>query len=177
MSKEPPDKRPKLNKNDADLWKAMMRDVKPMPGATFIEASEEKEKQTQTVREQIIIPKVEQPKSVSQSKEIDRRTFDKLRKGKLDIESTLDLHGMSQSEAHSALNRFIVSAHNNGKRCVLVITGKGRVSQGGGVLRQKVPHWLHEGKLGKIVLQETPAHAKDGGAGALYVYLRRNRNT
>ena len=106
---------------------------------------------------------------------IDRRTTERLRRGKLAIEARLDLHGRFQEDAHGALNRFIVDSAGAGRRVVLVITGKGRVSEGGGVLRKNVPHWLRLAPCGPLVLAAVPAQPQHGGSGALYVMLRRKR--
>lgn len=106
---------------------------------------------------------------------IDRRTAERLRRGKLPIEARLDLHGRFQDEAHHALNAFITGSAAAGRRVVLVITGKGRVSEGGGVLRRSVPQWLRLPPCAVHVLAVMPAQPQHGGAGALYVMLRRKR--
>ena len=106
---------------------------------------------------------------------IDRRTADRLRRGRLAIEARLDLHGSFQDDAHRALNEFIVRSAASGRRVVLVITGKGRVSEGGGVLRRNVPHWLRLAPCAPHVLAVVPAQPQHGGSGALYVMLRRKR--
>jgi len=106
---------------------------------------------------------------------LDRRTAEKLRRGRLEIEARLDLHGMTQEEAHRALARFIHRAQENGVRMVLVITGKGSATGGGGVLRAAVPRWLNEAGLRPCILSFTWAQPKDGGSGALYLLLRRRR--
>lgn len=112
---------------------------------------------------------------------MDRRRFDTLRRGRMDPEARLDLHGMTAERAHGALTSFILGAHATGLRLVLVITGKGRApeqeffSQRHGILRHNVPHWLAAPPLGVRVLQVAPAHRKHGGGGAYYVYLRRQR--
>ncbi|MGR3569681.1 MAG: Smr/MutS family protein [Pseudooceanicola nanhaiensis] len=113
---------------------------------------------------------------------MDRKAHDKLKRGKLKPEARIDLHGMTQDRAHSALTGFVLRAHREDKRLVLVITGKGRDSDEGdimpvrrGVLRHQVPHWLSVPPLSGIVLQVTPAHLRHGGGGAYYVYLRRHR--
>lgn len=111
---------------------------------------------------------------------MDRRRFDKLRRGRLDPEARIDLHGMTLAVAQPALTRFVLQAQGAGKRLVLVITGKGR--EGGpdaplpvrpGALRHNVPHWLHMPPLNGVVLQVRPAHRRHGGDGAYYVYLRK----
>jgi DNA-nicking Smr family endonuclease len=95
-----------------------------------------------------------------------------LRRGQIRPESKLDLHGMTQIEAHAALASFIRGARASGHRCVLIVTGKGSMLSGG-VLRREVPRWLEEPRLRGAVLDVNEAHSKDGGAGALYVLLRR----
>jgi DNA-nicking Smr family endonuclease len=105
---------------------------------------------------------------------LDRRSAEKLRRGELRLEARLDLHGMTQDEAHRALAGFVVRAQEAGKRCILVITGKGS-GERGGVLRAAVPRWLGEAPLRGRVLATAPAQPRDGGAGALYVLLRRRR--
>lgn len=100
--------------------------------------------------------------------------YRKLTRGGFPIEARLDLHGHKQHEAMDTLTTFIKSNHSKGKRCVIVITGKGRLT-GSGVLRQKVPEWLAGGHLKQLVLAITTAKPKDGGEGALYVLLRRKK--
>lgn len=114
------------------------------------------------------------PPRAKSSGGFDRSTESKLKKGRLPIEGRLDLHGMTQDEAWRALSRFIPAAVREEKRTVLVITGKGRVSESGGVLRRMVPIWLTETELRRHVIGITAAQPKDGGSGALYVRLRRN---
>jgi DNA-nicking Smr family endonuclease len=101
----------------------------------------------------------------------DRRRF--ARGGGTAVEARLDLHGLTQDEAHRALTRFIEASSRAGLRQVLVITGKGR--QGEGVLRGAVPRWLAEDSLRGRVLAASPAAPRDGGSGALYLRLRRAR--
>lgn len=103
---------------------------------------------------------------------IDDRTARKVLKGQLRIEDRIDLHGMTQSQAHGRLVGFLHRCHGEGKRMVMVITGKGRLS--GGILRQMVPHWLREPQCAVYVSAFREAHISHGGEGALYVRLRRN---
>jgi len=91
----------------------------------------------------------------------------------MQIEARLDLHGMTQAEAHQALHAFIERQARLGARCLLVITGKGR--GGDGVLRAALPGWLNAGPIRAKVLAIFPAQPKDGGSGAVYVYLKRQR--
>lgn len=90
-----------------------------------------------------------------------------------EIGGRIDLHGMTQERAQLALERFLENAWNEGWRAVLVITGKG--VQGDGVLRRRAPDWLGAPHLSHIVSGISEAHRRHGGAGALYVALKRKR--
>ncbi len=120
----------------------------------------------------IIKPALEKPAALP--KGFDRATETKLKKGKLDIEGRIDLHGMTQEEAHRKLKRFVLSAVAAEKRTLLVITGKGKVLEGG-VLRRMLPLWCETGDLAPHVLALSPAQPKDGGSGAFYLRLRKIR--
>lgn len=123
---------------------------------------------------------VPQPKK-SSTPPLDKRTAQRLRKGKMSVEGRIDLHGMTQAEAHRALLRFIAASRSMNRRLVLVITGKGwdataaRSEDAVGVLRRSVPRWLETPPLNQHVAALVDAHVKDGGSGALYVLLRRTR--
>jgi len=111
---------------------------------------------------------------------MDQKAFGQMKRGKTKPEARIDLHGMRLSEAHGELNAFIHASHARGRRLVLVITGKGRVTNDdgpipvrAGVLRHQVPDWLSRPPLGALVLQVSEAHQRHGGGGAYYVYLRR----
>lgn len=112
--------------------------------------------------------------------QMDAKTHGKMTRGKLAPEARIDLHGLTLSEAHPELIRFILNSQSDGMRLVLVITGKGKrnqdigpIPQRMGILRHQVPHWLRMPPLGQAVLQVSEAHLKHGGSGAYYVYLRR----
>ncbi|MEO3434889.1 Smr/MutS family protein [Inquilinus sp. CAU 1745] len=107
---------------------------------------------------------------------LDRRSADRLRRGRMDIDGRLDLHGMSQAVAHDALTGFVLASHRMGRRAVLVITGKGLYGERSGVLKSAVPRWLNDAPLRDKILAFQPAQPKDGGSGALYVLLKRRRD-
>ena len=98
-------------------------------------------------------------------------------RGKETIDGRLDLHGLTQSEAHAMLLRFLRSASARGARLVLVITGKGSGGGDGqrGVLRRHVPQWLGLPEFRATVVGFEDAHIAHGGEGALYVRVRRPR--
>ncbi len=104
-----------------------------------------------------------------------------LRRGRREVDAVIDLHGLRQEEAHARLIAFLRRAQEAGHVLVLVITGKGAASTGGlfeerGVLRRVVPHWLRLPDLRSLVLGFETAAPQHGGAGALYVRLRRRRS-
>jgi len=113
--------------------------------------------------------------------QMDRRNYDRLTRGKLRPERRIDLHGMTAAAAHGALRQFLIGAQAQGVRVVLVVTGKGRTEddnmtgQRRGVIRHALPHWLDQEPVRSLIVQAVPAAKKDGGSGAFYVYLRRNR--
>ena len=107
--------------------------------------------------------------------DLDRRTMDKLRKGRMRPEARLDLHGMTANQAHTALNSFLADAHRAARRCVLVITGKGSMKKGGGVIRRELPEWLNTIENRARILGFAQAQPGDGGGGAFYVLLKRRR--
>jgi len=111
---------------------------------------------------------------------VDKKTQQKMRRGQIEIEGRLDLHGMYQDEAFAALEQFLAHSQTAGKRCVLVITGKGTRPGGPGgerigVLRRAVPGWLNRAGLRERVQGFREAAPNHGGSGALYVLLRRAR--
>ncbi|MEM9582767.1 MAG: Smr/MutS family protein [Pseudomonadota bacterium] len=113
---------------------------------------------------------------------MDKRAFARMKRGKMSPDAKIDLHGMTQEEAHPALINTLLNAHAAGKRLVLVVTGKGKMRDDGGpipvrtgILKHAVPQWLQQAPLKQIVLQTNQASQSHGGSGALYVYLRRQR--
>lgn len=115
----------------------------------------------------------------------DRRTQVRLRRGQLEIDARIDLHGRTQPQARASLENFLASSAARGHRCVLVITGKGSPRGGDetgfmpdrerGVLREQVPRWLSRAPLAHHVVTWQPAARQHGGDGALYILVRRKK--
>ncbi|MBS7537600.1 Smr/MutS family protein [Ancylobacter lacus] len=104
----------------------------------------------------------------------------RLSRGSHEVEARIDLHGMTQAAAHHRLHAFLIAAQSAGHSVVLVITGKGSpepgfVTEGRGVLRRVVPHWLAEPAMRPVVVGFETAARGHGGEGALYVRIRRLR--
>ena len=115
---------------------------------------------------------------------LDKRTAQRLKRGKMPPEAKLDLHGHTAAEARRALDRFLADAAGRSLRCVLVVTGTaaGRARDEGvmpnrsaGILRASLPGWLDQPENRARVIAHCPAQLRDGGAGARYVLLRRRR--
>lgn len=105
---------------------------------------------------------------------LDHRILRRLRRGEYAIQGVLDLHGHNRAEAKEALIRFVEKSRWERKRCVLVIHGRGLHSEDQiPVLKEGVQRWLTKGRLGGQVLAFATARPHDGGAGAVYVLLRR----
>src|SRR4029077_19105404 len=107
---------------------------------------------------------------------LDPRLSSRLRHGEFAVQDHIDLHGMIQPAAKQALEEFIIKSVRKGLRSVLVVHGRGLGSPGGRpVLKHAAAQWLSHGAIGAHVLAFTTARPQDGGAGAMYVLLRRDR--
>ena len=106
----------------------------------------------------------------------DPRMVTRLRRGEFAMQDHIDLHGMIQPAAHDALTAFVVNSVRKGHRSVLVVHGRGLGSPGGrAILKHATVQWLSHGTIGGHVLAFTTARPPDGGAGAMYVLLRREK--
>ncbi|MDB5664047.1 Smr/MutS family protein [Cypionkella sp.] len=189
-----------LHPDEQEIWQAVARTAKPMHpmGHVFVKPVEPKPQPTQTAAPATprlplfrlgeksrtkpghdILPSLSDSLAAAPL-QMDAKTHGKMTRGKLSPEARIDLHGMTLSEAHPELIRFILNAQSAGMRLVLAITGKGKrghdvgpIPQRMGALRHQVPQWLRLPPLGPAVLQITEAHLKHGGSGAYYIYLRR----
>ena len=176
-----------LSSEEKRLWSHVARHVKPMKGKTLPPAPEPEDKPSTSPAPQVMAaapalpPLLPQKPAMPPLAPVERKTLQALRRGRKEVDSVIDLHGMRQEEAHFALLRFLHQAQTSGYGLVLVITGKGgaAVSTGlfeeRGVLRRMVPHWLRLPDLRHLVIGFEEASAQHGGSGALYVRLRRRR--
>lgn len=181
------DNPPTRTQSDKDIWDYATQDVTPIEKKSY---NLDKLKHKPTIRKpQNHTPALNSPqppppnRDHHQPPQTDRRTEQRLKRGQFPIEGRIDLHGMTQNQAYDALCSYIPAAYGQGKRCILVITGKGLsksaqisiLDQKPGILRQKTPQWLNDVPLKQFILKIETAKQKDGGEGALYVLLRRKR--
>jgi len=186
---DPVDLKGRVPNTESDLLDAMLRRERtrttPIPQANSAKSAQQ-QMPSRTVQKPPSQP------AAPGNNQIDTRQVRRIGTGRDGIDARIDLHGMRQSEAHSALRIFLFRAVAKGHRMVLVITGKGNarttsdgnpsfgpfVHEGAlerGILRRNVPLWLSEPDLRAIVVGHVPAHIRHGGDGALYVQLRRRR--
>ena len=105
---------------------------------------------------------------------IDRRLLRRLRAGEYAVQGHVDLHGLTREEARERVARFLLDSRRAGHRCILIVHGRGNHSKDSiPVLKQAVRTWLERGQFARTVLAFATARPSDGGAGAVYVLLRR----
>ncbi len=110
---------------------------------------------------------------VTSSAGVDKNSAQRLAQGKYPIDARLDLHGMTSDHALTMLTHFLHASYNDGRRCILIITGKGLAGQG--IIRASLETWLSSPSLRPYILTYTPARPQHGGDGAFYVLVRRRR--
>lgn len=174
-----------LTQADIALWRQVARSVKPLPGRAPIEPEPAPPPAVPSPTEtSVLVVAVASartsPPAAPPLAPIERRLRTQLRRGRQEIEASIDLHGMRQDEAHLALHGFLRREQARGTRLALVVTGKGGPAptlfgDERGVLRRMVPHWLRLPELRPLLLGFEEAEQRHGGSGALYVRLRRPR--
>lgn len=195
-----------LSEDEHKLWRTVVKDARPLSRGRIVPvpvslSNDEKHVAHKSVPVPKPVSSVPRIRSVSEPVKaepaspppftgLDRRTSQRLARGQIDTEARLDLHGLRQDEAHSALLRFLTRTRIEGARCVLVITGKGEspfarhtlhstryheASDHSGVLRAALPQWLGEAQFRALVAGFQPAHPRHGGGGAFYIWLRKRK--
>ena len=174
-----------LSDEERVLWRTVIRSIAPLRGRKALindEAAPGKSDATAKPTQAAHGPLPSSPPSSRRVatpvplQPIDRRMKQKLARGTIEIDGRIDLHGLTQAEAHSALARFLRSAQAREAKVVLVITGKGGAAgEGRGVLKRQVPMWLEGGEFRSVVIGFESAGLGHGGEGALYVRVRRGK--
>ena len=173
-----------LSEEERELWRGIARAVKPLRQRAVRKPNDEgaapaPAKAAKTAKATKVVarpaPPPAKPPGPPPIAPLARREKQQLARGRTTIDKRIDLHGMTQAQAHTALAYFLRAAQHDGAKFVLVITGKGArgADSDRGVLRRQVPHWLRLPDLRDIVLGFEEAHVTHGGEGALYVRLRR----
>lgn len=162
----------RLTPEERKLWFRVARTVRLAPGKTI---EDEPEHPADAVAAPRAAAPSEPPPPPRQrpSPPEDLSGQRKIRRGQSEIDARLDLHGHTQDTAHRELVEFLLRQAANGARCVLVITGKGRL--GSGVLRARLFDWIADPELRPFIAGYATAHPRHGGAGATYIFLRSKR--
>jgi DNA-nicking Smr family endonuclease len=189
----PPRRKRVLSEEESVLWESVAKQAKPLRKRTRVTKAEivvTAEPAPPAVRgsarrrsnESALPPsqpaKMDRPPAPPPLAPLGRRERTHLSRGRIEIDARLDLHGMTQARAHRALLHFLQRASGDGLRFVLVVTGKGSTmgpDSERGVLRRQVPEWLSLPEFRTLVVGFEQAHIGHGGAGALYVRVRRGR--
>ena len=168
----------KLDKEELNLWKDITKNDIKFKG--YVQDLQEKNIVKKDEKKPIVRKAYLSTKSIEKKNEfinpiqVNKRMKTKLERGLIRPEATLDLHGSSKIEAKNILINFIKKAIDNNKRCILIIMGKKSTTFGArGILRQKLPSWLKESSLSRMVLLDCYASTRDGADGARYVLLRK----
>jgi DNA-nicking Smr family endonuclease len=161
---------------DDKVWQVYARRVRPLKGKTVapkasLPPAPKPEKPQDRPAPRSVAKRVQEETDFT--KPIDRHLERRMQEGDVPIKARLDLHGLTQKEAHEALLNFLEKKVSSGARYLLIITGKG--PKGEGVLRASLPGWLRASPLAARILALRPAAPHHGGNGAFYVLLKRDR--
>jgi DNA-nicking Smr family endonuclease len=171
-----------LTSDERVLWSTVTKSIAPLPGRSPQPDEEAHEAPAEAAKQPPAAPRAAQPEKLARAAPpkppplapLDRRMKKRVARGREPIDARIDLHGLTQAQAHAALLRFLRAASARDARLVLVITGKGREGEGErGVLRRQVPQWLGLPEFRALVVGFEDAHIAHGGEGALYVRVRR----
>jgi len=181
MSADEGKPRRRLSDEERKLWGHFTRSVAPLRRppvpADLPPAAGSKTKSATQLR--VVARAAPAARTATGLEPFDRRLKQRLARGTEPIDARIDLHGKTQSEAHAALISFLRKAQSHGAKFVLVITGKGGGARDDwserGVLKRQVPQWLKLPEFRGYVLGFEDAHLGHGGAGALYVRIRRGK--
>ena len=189
----------RLSAEEIELWLAVAKTVSPRPSRVLPQAPAAlngHEVQAQPPAPPGAAKPPEKPSAAKPSQSqpalarkipplepLERKLRQKLARGRIGPDAVIDLHGLTRHEACVSLHQFLAQAQREGAKLVLVVTGKGRGAGVGGlseddtagVLRRSVPQWLRGADYHSIVVGFEEASRPHGGAGALYVRLRRRR--
>jgi DNA-nicking Smr family endonuclease len=167
----------RLSAEEGKLWSDITRSVAPLRRRRVL--ADPGHSPAPDKRGPLSAPACSAPtKHAPQFSPFDRRLRQRLAGGTAPIDARIDLHGKTQSAAYGQLLSFLRRAQTEGAKFVLVITGKGARDDGSerGVLKRQVPHWLELPEFRGYVVGFERAHAGHGGAGALYVRIRRQKS-
>jgi DNA-nicking Smr family endonuclease len=182
---------PAAEPSEAELWEQAVSGARPVQGRDKVVVAPPPPRSgtpafwhpdLEALRELERLVSGEAPFDISDSDEfiegrvsgLDAAVVRKLRRGEFSVQGHLDLHGLSRAEARASVDRFLREERQRGKRCVLLVHGRGLHSRDQvPVLKEALRSWLATARFGRHVLAFATARPQDGGGGAVYVLLRR----
>ncbi len=173
------------DEEDELFWQETVKDINPTPVVNTVEDKPQPQITVKNHRQYAVKQEFSTYSKNLDDMEyggIDKNTLNKFKREEFRIEAVLDLHGYKEDDAFEKVEDFITSCYNQGKRCVVVVTGKGNIHQNDdiyapkGVLKRQTPQWLNMSRIRSMILVFKNPSEKHGGKGALYILLRRNKD-
>jgi DNA-nicking Smr family endonuclease len=163
----------RLSAEERALWRQVAGSVRPLHG----DAPEPPEIATPPIARPGPKPAPQPARQASPGTTLDAGWDRRLARGLVAPDRLLDLHGHSLAAAHDRMDRKLGSAIADGARVLLLITGKPPADASGkrGRIRAAVGDWLAASRHAGDIAAVRNAHPRHGGAGALYIILRRRR--
>jgi DNA-nicking Smr family endonuclease len=178
-----------LTPHERALWRRVAASVRPLPGRALphepasppaVAAPEPRPMPVpppMPVPRRLAEPPRFQPPPPPEQATLDGQWDRRMRMGRVEPDLTLDLHGHGLEAAHGLVERRLADAAERGCRLVLIVTGKGSRGPADrrGLIRANLSDWLQLSRVRPLIAAVRPAHPRHGGAGAVYVVLRRQR--
>jgi DNA-nicking Smr family endonuclease len=162
-----------LTPHESALWRAVAKSIAPLPGRT-LPAEQAPPPASKPAADRASHAPAPRHAPKRAAPVADRAGEKRVRRGRVEIAASFDLHGFTEVRAHAALKDFLLNEQAAGARAVIVITGKGGAGEDG-VLKRRLPAWLEAPDLRPHIAGYAEAHRRHGGAGAYYVFLKRTR--
>lgn len=169
-----------MSEEEDQSWEDVIKDVTPMAPKKVVLTPPKRFKYSVQKMQTVAAKPMKHTLQLNGTSDIDRRTFERLKRGELPVEGVLDLHHQTEDKAYEMVRRFVTESYLGGKRCVIIITGKGLHQQDEfaprGCLKNRVPQWLQSDELKSLILTYVHPRENQGGEGALMLLLRRRRD-
>lgn len=167
------------NGEDLEAWEEAIRDVTPLKTENVAIAAPKRKPGTVQKTSTVAFKPIKHELKLNGACDIDKRTMQRLKRAQIPVEGVLDLHHQTEDTAYALVHHFVTEAYLAGKRCIIIVTGKGLHQQDEftprGCLKTRVPQWLAHDELRGLILTYVHPPAHMGGEGALMLLLRRKR--
>lgn len=168
-----------MSENEDDVWENAVRDVLPLKPKKIALSTLKRRVNAVQKTQTVMLKPIKHELKINGSHDIDKRTMQRFKRGEMPVEGVLDLHHQTEDKAYDLVRRFVTESYLQGKRCVMIITGKGLHRQDEfspyDCLKTRVPQWLAQDELCGLILTYIHPQERLGGSGALMLLLRRQR--